>query len=315
MLWEGKSLRSIGKTLNRPHSSISRELQRNKPPVRNVYAPRLANERALAHRSHRGRQERLKNDEIREYVASHLKLNWSPEQIAGRIKLDLKDQSISHEAIYQYIYARVKKSDGYLRDGLEDLRIYLRRKRKRRVPKGTRKCQRTPRTHGPSIEERPEVANQRKRIGDWESDSVESFNHRPGINTLVERKTGFAFITKLEAKTSGATAKAIANRFSSLPQEFKKTITFDNGSENWDGEVIKSETGATCFFAHAYCSWERGTNENTNGLIREYFPKKTDFAMISETEIQKVEHLLNTRPRKRLGYRTPLETLSGALEG
>ena len=313
-LWDGKSIRSIAMALGRPHSSVSREILRNRPPQRNQYTPRVAHERAMLFRTRRGREERLKSDEIREYVVSHLKENWSPEQIAGRMKIDLKDQSISHEAIYQYIYARVKKSDGYVMSGLEDLRIYLRRKRKRRVPKGTRKCQRMLKTEGFSIDVRPEIVNRRLRVGDWESDSVESANHKPGINTLVERKTGITFITKLKAKTSEATAEAIRDRFSSLPNLLKHTIAFDNGPENQRPHDIQSQTGAQCFFAHAYHSWERGTNENTNGLIREYFPKKTNFAMISETEIQKVEYLLNTRPRKRLGWKTPLETLSGALQ-
>lgn len=222
--------------------------------------------------------------------------------------------SISHEAIYQYIYHRVNREGRRYIDAGEDLRIYLRRKRKRRVQKGTRKCQRVLSKHGLSIDLRPEIVNQRARIGDWESDSVESVDHQPGINTLVERKTGLTFITKLKAKTSEATVEAISERFSSLPQELRQTITFDNGSENQGTKEIEKQTRAVCFFAHPYSSWERGTNENTNGLIREYFPKQTDFDMISEDEIQKVEYLLNTRPRKRLGWKTPLETLSVALE-
>ena len=312
-LWEQRSIRSIAKELDRTHSSVLREIRRNLPRERYLYTPRLAHKRALAHRTQRGREERLKSDEIREYVVAHLKKGWSPEQISGRMEIDI-EESISHEAIYQYIYARVRKSNGYVIPGLEDLRVYLRRKRKRRVPKGTRKCQRVLKTCGYSIDLRPDIVNQRKRIGDWESDTVESVNHGAGVNTLVERKTGFTLITKLTARTSEATAEAISNRFLSLPQGLKQTITFDNGSENQRPEEIQSETGAQCFFAHAYHSWERGTNENTNGLIREYFPKKTDFSMISETEIQKVEYLLNTRPRKRLGYMTPLETMGGALQ-
>lgn len=312
--WERGSVRSIAKALNRSPSSISRELSRNFPARDQRYTPRLAHERAIQHRSHRGREQRLKNDEIREYVVSHLKLNWSPEQIAGRMKIDLPDQSISHEAIYQFIYHRVNREGRRYIDAGEDLRIYLRRKRKRRLKKGARRGQRVLPKHGLSIDLRPEIVNQRARIGDWESDSVESIDHKPGINTLVERKTGLTFITKLKAKTSAATAEAISDRISPLPEELKQTMTFDNGPENQQTDEIEKQTGLICFFAHAYHSWERGTNENTNGLIREYFPKKTDFDMISETEIQKVEYLLNTRPRKRLGYRTPLETLSVALE-
>jgi IS30 family transposase len=177
-----------------------------------------------------------------------------------------------------------------------------------------RKGQRIFRPLANSIDFRPEVANQRKRIGDWEGDTVESVDHKPGINTLVERKTGYTFITKLKNKTSVATIKVVSQRMSILPQKAKYTLTLDNGPENRDWQSIEKETGLTVYAAHPYCSGERGTNENTNGLIRDYFPKKTDFTKVSDEEIQKVEYDLNTRPRKRLNWSTPLEALSVALQ-
>jgi len=314
-LWEKQSMRAIARSLGRPHSSVLREVQRNLPPIRERYTPRLAQERATEHRTHRGRTNRLKNDRIRSYVISHLKRRWSPEQIAGSIP-DALGERISHEAIYQYIYAQVHR-DGYgeLRLGHEDLRPYLRRRRKRRLKKGARKCQRLARFPVPSIDDRPKIVVRRARIGDWESDSVESRDHAPGINTLVERKTGLVFITKLTAKTGAATQSAIVRRLAPLPPETKRTITFDNGPENRDWEPTEEATGARCYFAHPYHSWERGTNENTNGLIRDYFPKGTDFRMIPDAEIAVVEYELNNRPRKRLGYRTPLQVFGGALAG
>lgn len=312
--WQRKSVRTIARELGRSHSSLVRELKRNFPLEHKVYAPRLAHERALKKRTSRGRLERLKNEQIRQYVIRHLKQRWSPEQIAFRIKEDL-GENISHEAICQFIYAQVYRHGyGLLKPGREDLRPYLRRRRKRRVPRGSRKCQRVLKHQGLSIDERPKIVDCRSRIGDWESDTVESRDHKPGINTLVERKTGLVFITKLADKTGASTTQAIQNRLQDLPRIVKRTITFDNGSENRDWQPVEQATGARCYFAHPYHSWERGTNENTNGLIRDYFPKKTDFTTIPNEEIAYVESELNSRPRKRLGWRTPLEVMSGALE-
>ena len=166
---------------------------------------------------------------------------------------------------------------------------------------------------GISIDERPLIVETRGRVGDWESDSVESNDHKPGLNTVVERKVGLLFMTKLKDKTSKATVDALGKRFLNVPERFKQTMTFDNGPENKNWKEVERKTGATCFFAHPYHSWERGTNENTNGLIRDYFPKKTDFSMIPDETIRFVEHEINSRPRKRLKYQSPLEAWSVAL--
>lgn len=310
LFWQKKSIRAIAKAIHRSPASVSRELKRNFPPEHRVYTPRLAHARALQKRTSRGRHDRLKNEHIRIYVTTHLKAGWSPEQIAGRIRIDLHE-TISHEAIYQYIYAQVRQ-DGLLRPGGQDLRAYLRRKRKRRLGKGFRATKRMRVLPGRSIDDRPDVITQRSRIGDWESDTIESCNHRPGINTLVDRKTGLALITRLGAKTSLVTTTAIITRLGVLPVY---SITFDNGVENQGWKDIEAELNTQCFYAHPYSSWERGTNENTNGLIREYFPKKTDFTLLSDAEIAEVEYALNTRPRKRLNYLTPLEAFGVALAG
>lgn len=312
MQWEKKSMREIAKELGRSHTSISREMRRNFPKKRKVYTPRLAQERAVEKRKERGRKERLKNERVREYVISHLKRRWSPEQISLRIKIDLKE-TLSHEAIYQYIYHRVYLGSNLTRNGCEDLRPYLRRRRRIRTPHGSRRFQRVLKPYGTSIEERPDMVNMRKRIGDWEGDTVESKDHQPGVNTLVERKTGFVFITKLKSKTSGSTIQAVSERMKSISPRYKKTLTIDNGPENRDWQSMENATHMKTYFAHPYCSGERGTNENTNGLIRDYFPKKTDFSMISDEEIRFVERELNCRPRKRLQGRTPLEAMGGAL--
>lgn len=313
-LWEKKPIRQISKELNRSVSSVSREIKRNLDSIgRRRYIPRAAHERALIKRKSRGREDRLKNQRVRDYVITHLKKRWSPEQIANTIRLEI-GESISHEAIYQYIYYQIHRNGyGYLKPNCQDLRVYLRRRKKRRTKKGFRKCQRVFNPKGTSITIRPVIVEERKRIGDWESDSIESIDHKPGINTFVERRTGLVFITKLKDRTSEATILAIESRVKNLPEKVKQTATFDNGPENQKWKEFEKRTGLKTFFANAYHSWERGTNENTNGLIRDYFPKKTDFTTVSDEELQTVEDNLNNRPRKRLGWKTPLEVFSEEL--
>ena len=315
LFWQEKSIRYIAVILKRSPASISRELRRNYPKEFKRYTPRLAHERALLKRTCRGRRERLKTPSLREYVVSRLKLGWSPEQVSGTAKKE-KIGLISHEAIYQFVYAQIHRNGwGYLRPGHEDLRIYLRRKQKRRQKKGMRKSQRIFRPKGISIDERPVIVDTRVRIGDWEGDTVESCNHRPGVNTLLERKTGLFLVTKVRDKTSRATINAMEQRMNALPAIMKQTITLDNGPENSDWQMMEEKTKLKTFFAHPYHSWERGANENANGLLREYFPKGTDFATISDDELADVEYRLNSRPRKRLGFLSPLQAMSVALGG
>ena len=307
MLWQKASIRSIAGALNRSPSSVSREISRNKDALgRRYYMPRTANERALEKRKSRGRKDRLKNSVVREYVIQRLKDDgWSPEQIAGKLPEERPGNHISHEAIYQYIYAQVHRNGwGQLRPGREDLRGYLKRRHRRRRIKGLRNPQRVSRFSGVSIEKRPAIVDKRNRIGDWESDSIVSFNNMPGLNSLLERKSGLILLTKVSEKTAEATTNAIVGRLSGLPG---CTLTMDNGSENQYWKKIEERLDLKCFYAHPYASWERGGNENANGLVRWYFPKKTDFRKVSDEEIARVEYALNTRPRKRLGWKTPLE--------
>lgn len=302
-LWKKESIRSIAGRLGRSPASISREIARNQP-LQRKYFPRVAHERALEKRKERGRKLRLKNQTVRRYVIQKLKDGYSPEQIAGRMALDI-GETVSHEAIYQYIYASVYRGgQGTVKPGYPDLRVYLKRRHKKRAKKGMRKGERIFKPNGPSIESRPSVVGRRSRIGDWEGDSIESKDHRPGLNSLVDRKSGLLLLSKLRAKTAEATREVVARRLEYLPAH---TLTVDNGSENRTWQETEYETGAHVYFAHPYHSWERGTNENTNGLVRWYFPKGTDFSQVSEEAIARVEYALNTRPRKRLGYRTPLE--------
>ena len=304
LLWQKKSIRSIAEVLKRSPSSIGREINRN-IPLQYKYTPRLANERALKKRSCRGRKLRLKSHFIRRYVIEHLQAGYSPEQVAGRLSLEYPRCKISHEAIYQYIYNQVHHE--HMKLGYHDLRIYLKRRHKKRERKGMRKYQRLLKHNGFSIEERPKEVLRRKKVGHWEGDSMVSRKSKVGLNTLVERKTGLVLISKIRDGTSLETAHTVIDRLKSFPC---KTLTTDNGKENFAYEKIQEELRISCYFAHPYCSGERGTNENTNGLIRWYLPKGTDFAIISNETIQTIEISLNNRPRKRLGWKTPLEVFN-----
>lgn len=308
LLWQKASIRSIAKAIGRTPSSVSREIQRNRPAELNRYAPRLAHERALRNRKRRGREERLKNNGLREYVISNLKLGWSPEQIAATAKA-ATGASISHEAIYQYVYAQVyREGYGYLKPGREDLRPYLARRRKRRMRKGLRRSYRIEKGPLPSIDSRSRSVERRMEVGHWEDDSlVYSPQSRVRLRTLNERVTGLVFIAKAHDRTMEEANRITRNQLGMLPPELRQTLTRDRGAENMGYKALEAELGIRCFFAHAYHAWERGSNENVNELIRRFFPKKTDFRTVTDEEIRLVEYLLNSRPRKRLGWKTPYQ--------
>jgi len=310
MMWEKRSIREIAQAIGRSPSSVSREVNKN-IPLHRSYRPRLADERAQEKRKSRGRKLRLKNGFIRRYVICKLKDGYSPEQIAGRLTEDHPNESISHEAIYQYIYNHVhREGRGELKRHHHDLRQYLKRRHKRRGQRGMRSVQRVFKPKGPSIDLRPKEVEKRKVVGHWEGDSMISKQSSMRLNTLVERKTGLVFITKIENGTAQKTKEAVVKRLKDVPQGFRQTLTTDNGQENFAYADIMKELDIDYFFAHPYHSWERGTNENTNGLMRWYLPKGTDFATISDETIKAIETALNNRPRKRLGWRTPLEAFN-----
>ena len=310
-VWQKKSIRLIAKELGRSPATISRELKRNCPSERRVYAPRAAQEKARNRIQARAKRYRLKNPMIREYIITKLKANFSPEQIAGRLSVDHPKFKISHEAIYQFIYSQYRRQ-GYGNCIGDDLRIYLKRRHKARHRKHVPfRPQRMKIKDAMSINERPKSIDLRKIIGHWEGDSVVSRQSKAGLNTLVERKSGLVFISKIENLTATVTANAVVNRFKELPSNRRRTLTLDNGSENSGHKTITEKLGTKCYFANPYHSWERGTNENTNGLIRYYLPKKTDFKLISNQQIERIENILNNRPRKRLKWLTPLEVFNG----
>ena len=310
-LWAGESLREIARGLGRDPSTISRELKRNIAGEHRRYFPRIADERARERIRERGQRERLKQPFIREYVIQKLKKeDYSPEQIAGTLPIEHPTCSISPEATYQFIYAQYQRN-GWGRCVGEDLRMYLKRRHKVRKPKFVPFTEeKGPVKNRIFIDARPKEVDRRVRRGHWEGDSMVSRKSLVGLNTLVERVTGIVFITKIRNTTAEETTHAVTGRMAPLPESLRKTITVDNGHENAGHEEITRTIGTKIYFAHPYHSWERGTNENTNGLIRWYLPKGTDFATVSKERIREIEHRLNTRPRKRLGWRTPLEVFN-----
>lgn len=299
LLWEKQSLRHCAQVLGRSVSSLSREVRRNKPPGRNRYTPRLAHERALTKRSSRGAPKLERNTELCRYVVHHLKLGWTPEQIAS-IRGD-----ISHEAIYQHVYRQVyRNGHGYLKPCREDLRPYLARRRKRRMAKGYRTPHRVLKGTLPSIDDRPTISG----VGHWEDDSiVYTPTSLTRLRTTNELRSGIVFIDRVTSRTMSAANQVTIERLSRLPAQYRQTLTRDRGAENLGYQELEDALGIKCYFAHPYHSWERGANENLNGLIRRYLPKGTDFAAISAQQIKEIEFLINSRPRKRLGWKSPYQ--------
>jgi IS30 family transposase len=304
---EGKSLSFIAKVLGRNKSSISRELNRNASAEYNRYTPCRAHARA----EHRWvvvhRRPRLKNDLIRQYVVDKLEEGWSPEQIAGRLPIDHPGQIISHEAIYQYIY-----------DLQTEIRLeliqHLRRAHKKRKVKGiSRKEKKTKIPNRNPIDARPKTVEDRKQYGHWEGDTLISRKSKAALHTLVERKSRLLVLSKLDRKSAAETSRTIIRRLGKLPAKGRKTLTLDNGTENAKHEKVTAKLGMKCFFARPYASWQRGTNENMNGLVRWYLPKGTDFSKIDKDHLKLIEYLINSRPRKCLGYKTPLEVAASSV--
>ncbi|HUY53143.1 MAG TPA: IS30 family transposase [Candidatus Dormibacteraeota bacterium] len=308
LIWQKVSVRAIAKELGRNASSISREIKRNQTELRQYYRPRLAHSKALERRTHRGKRRLDTDKQLLNYVKTYLKLGWSPEQISARSK-DLTDASISYEAIYQYIYAQIHRNgQGYVKPGREDLRPYLARRRNRRMKKGLRKSYRIQKGPLPSIDSRPKEATTRTVVGHWEDDSI-VYTPTCGIRlrTTNELTSGVVFIARTKDSTMLEANRITNKRLGRLPPELLKTLTRDRGSENMGFAELEQSLGINCFFAHAYHSWERGANENLNGLIRRYLPKGTDFRTLSDQDIAQIEYLINSRPRKRLGWKTPYE--------
>lgn len=295
---EGTSLRDIARSLGRNPGTISRELRRNAPPIRRGrYLPHRAHARYVERNRSRAQRLRLKERRIRAYVRQRIRAGWSPELTAGRWSRLHPEQPISHEAIYQWIYADAR-----------DLIPFLVRAHRKRQRRGY--SRRHTKAHIPAripITERPKVIETRRQAGHWESDTAVSRQSPAALQVTAERKTRYSKLAKLDRKTASACATALTRRLSRYPRHLRRTITRDNGSENTDHLRVNRVLGTRSYFCVPFHSWERGTNENTIGLVRRFLPKKTDFATISSRDLRRIERWLNHRPRKCLDYRTPAE--------
>lgn len=305
VLWaQGKGPGDIARLLGRDKSTICRELKRNKSPVYNVYLSHRAHERALRRKQHAAQRPRLKNGVTMAYVIEKLHRDLSPEQVAGRISHDIPGYSISHEAIYQFIYA--KETLNHM-----DLRAYLLRRHRKRLERGhSRKHQRSHIPERLSIRERPASVNDRGEPGHWEVDTMISRQSAPSLAVALERLSRKTHIAKLAAKTAKELRVSLNRRLSRHPHHMRKTITYDNGPENVEHTRVNQTLGTQSYFCEPYHSWEKGSVENAIGLIRRYLPKGTDFATITKEQIKQIEDTLNNRPRKVLNYKTPNEVFN-----
>ncbi|MFH1046805.1 MAG: IS30 family transposase [Patescibacteria group bacterium] len=304
----GESEAEIARLLGRPTSAVSREV--NNSGGRKSYRPSLAGRRAKlsAASRRRGRTKMSGRPRLRREVERMLRKRLSPDQISERLAMEYPDDMtmrISPEAIYQYIYVLPR---GELKAALvKGLRQERKRRRKRRKA-GDPEETRGKIAEMLSIEERPAEVADRTVPGHWEGDLIVGLHRASAVATLVERVTRFTIIIKLDAKDATTVRKAMARAVSRLPMELRKSLTYDQGKEMSGHRLFASATGMKVYFAHPASPWERGTNENTNGLIRQYFPKGTDFRKVTAREIRKCQDSLNARPRKVLGYYTPAET-------
>jgi len=293
----GLSLAEIAQEIDRNPSTISREINRN--TGKKGYRPKQAQKKYESRRSACKRPLKITGD-IKDLVVERLNEEHSPEQISGYLK-NFKNIEISHEGIYGFI-RRDFKNGGTL---FKNLRRSNRKRRKKYGSYNT-KGQIPNRVF---IDDRPKIVEEKSRCGDWEIDTMIGKNHKGVLLTIVDRKSKFTIIRKCKDKTSKSIAACLCRALKPYRDRLQ-TLTSDNGKEFACHKEVASELNIGFYFAHPYHSWERGLNENTNGLIRQYFPKGTDFREITESEIKQVEQKLNTRPRKTLGYYTPDEVLN-----
>lgn len=303
----------IAKKLGRDRSTISREISGggcNKYTYRAVKADKRAGRKASKRKL--GKRKFILNRELKKYVIAKLKFYWSPEQIAETIEIEYPDNTamrISPEAIYATLYVLPK---GALKKELLSC-LRHQHKRRRRRKKGKQPIIERPIQNMVLIDERPQEVNERMIPGHWEGDLLIGKNRQSAMGSLTERTTRKAILVPLKSKASEEVRIAFEKEFSRLPESIRLTLTYDQGREMAQHEALAKRAKVKVYFAHKASPWERGTNENTNGLIRQFFPKGTDFSKISRREIKRAEKLLNGRPRKVLNWRTPDEVFNNLL--
>jgi IS30 family transposase len=303
LLWAGVAKSRAAKLLGRDSTTITRELKRNSVThrfsSRREYCP-ISAQQLCEERRHKPRTKKMQRPEVREYVEDRLEQRWSPDQISHRMKLDFASnpqQRISPQTIYTWIDEH---------DHPRRWRQCLRRYR-------VRKCRKNKDRGAAAIANRPEVIERRERIGDWEGDTIVGAGRSGGIVSLVERQTGYAIFAKVDNLQAATVNKPILHRLKRLPASQRRSLTFDNGREFAGHEQLAAALQVDVYFAEPHCPWQRGTNENTNGLVRQFLPKGTDFRDLSHGLLSQNQTIFNERPRKRLGYRTPQEALHAPL--
>jgi transposase, IS30 family len=297
LLHERISKAEIARRLGRPRRTIFAELQRNSIPRsyrgQRRYCPAVAQQKA-DQRRHRSRAKKMDCPVIREHVEKRVKDWWSPDQVSRRMRVDFPRDPrlrISPQTIYQWIYTH-----DHRRPWERCLRNFPPRKRRRsKVPQAV------------VIENRPAVVDRRERLGDWEGDTIVGAGKSGALVSLVERKSGFLLLIKVKNLKSATVRRAIYRRMKHLPAELRRTVTFDCGKEFAGYQRLQRSLGLAVYFADPHSPWQRGTNEHTNRLVRQYFPKGTRFYDISHAAVARAETQLNNRPRKRHGYQTPRE--------
>ena len=314
----GLSRREIGRQIGRHHTTVSRELARNQGDSGGGYCAKVAQGMALDRRCKPRHRRFVERDRLRRWVAGRLQRRWSPEQICGRLVLDFPDDVAMRacpETIYRWVYR------GAVEGG--KLHRFLRRGHAKRRRQKRFLARRGAIAGRVGIACRPHIVMGRGRFGDWEADSVVGRPGTGGIASYLERRSRYLVTAKLNDGTAQAFVARICaaqtiRAFGKMPRNWRHTSTADNGSEFAAFRRIENSTGLTFYFADAYAAWQRGANENVNGLLRQYFPKGSDFRKITAKQLAKATSAINRRPRKCLGYRTPLEILkenhAGALE-
>jgi IS30 family transposase len=309
---EGLGVRQIAEELGRSPSTISRELRRNTAPHDRNYDGDLAHARARERLRRPRRGRLLVDEELRGLVEAKLELEWSPEQIAAWLRStfpERPDWHVCHETIYQAIY--LGDRGGLRRQLTRRLRTGrpLRKRRRRATERQTRFV-----IPGRLIDQRPSIVLRRERIGDWEGDLIVGRNNRSAIATLVDRHSRYLQLVALpDGHDAAAVREALIVALTQLPAAARNTLTWDQGSELAHHEQIGEHLQHGVFFAYPASPWLRGTNENTNGLLRQYFPKGTDLSIHGPEDLRRVQDRLNDRPRKTLDWRTPAEVFTCAV--
>ena len=295
MLKSGYSQSAIAKTINKDKSVISRELNRNSDARSGEYRSDLAQRKTISR--HKAKRKKVRfTDAVKANVDTLIKDDYSPEQVAGTLNKQGKDY-VSHERIYQYIW-QDKKQKG-------SLHLHLRHQGRKYRKRGHQKDNRGIIKERVSIEERPEIVEKRERFGDLEVDLIIGKNHNQAMLTINDRASGVLKMRKVLSKESKVISKAIVDELEDW-SPYIKTITADNGKEFADHKYVAEQLGIDYYFARPYHSWERGSNENLNGLVRQYFKKSSDFTKITDEQVKAVEKKLNQRPRKRYKYENPI---------